>query len=98
MARPRRGGTGDGVTNEPGSDTDIGLRLGRFESELQHRATKVDIANVQTEMANVRKEIADVRTQVERTKTWALERMWAAIIAAAMVGAGVAGVLVRFID
>ena len=86
------------MTNEPGSDTDIGLRLGRFESELQHRATKVDVANVRTEIADVRGEIADVRTQVERTKTWALERMWAAIIAAAMVGAGVAGVLVRFLD
>lgn len=86
------------MTNEPGSDADIGLRLGRFESELQHRATKVDIANVRTEIAEVRGEIADVRTQVERTKTWALERMWAAIIAAAMVGAGVAGVLVRFLD
>ena len=86
------------MTNEPGSDTDIGLRLGRFESELQHRATKVDVANVRTEIAKVRGEIADVRTQVERTKTWALERMWAAIIAAAMVGAGVAGVLVRFLD
>lgn len=86
------------MTNGPGSDTDIGLRLGRFESELQHRATKVDVANVQTEIAKVRGEIADVRTQVERTKTWALERMWAAIIAAAMVGAGVAGVLVRFLD
>lgn len=79
------------MTNEPGSDADLNLRIVRFESELEHRATKVDIANV-------RGEIADVRTQVERTKTWALERMWAAIIAAAMVGAGVAGVLVRFID
>lgn len=86
------------MTNEPGSDADLNLRIVRFESELEHRATKVDIANVQTEIANVRGEIADVRTQVERTKTWALERMWAAIIAAAMVGAGVAGVLVRFID
>lgn len=86
------------MTNEPGSDADLNLRIVRFESELEHRATKVDIANVQTEIANVRGEIADVRTQVEQTKTWALERMWAAIVAAAMVGAGVAGVLVRFID
>ena len=86
------------MTNEPGSDADLNLRIVRFESELEHRATKVDVANVQTEIANVRKEIADVRTQVERTKTWALERMWAAIVAAALVGAGVAGVLVRFID
>lgn len=86
------------MTNEPGSDTDLNLRIVRFESELEHRATKVDVANVQTEIANVRREIADVRTQVERTKTWALERMWAAIIAAATIGAAVAGVLVRFID
>lgn len=86
------------MTNEPGSDADLNLRIVRFESELEHRATKVDIANVQTEIANVRGEIADVRTQVEQTKTWALERMWAAIVAAALVGAGVAGVLVRFID
>ncbi len=98
MAGPRRGGKGDGVTTESGSDADLSLRVGRFESELEHRATKVDIANLQTEIANVRGEIADVRTQVERTKTWALERMWAAIIAAAMIGAGVAGVVVRFLD
>ena len=86
------------MTNEPGSDADINLRIVRFESELAHRATKVDIANLQTEIANVRGAIADVRTQVEQTKTWTLERLWAAIIAAAMVGAGVAGVLVHFID
>lgn len=86
------------MTNEPGSNADINLRIVRFESELAHRATKVDIANLQTEIAKVRGEIADVRTQVEQTKTWTLERLWAAIIAAAMVGAGVAGVLVHFID
>ena len=86
------------MTNEPGSNADLNLRIVRFESELQHRATKVDIANVQTEIANVRREIADVRTQVEQSKTWALEKTWAAIIAAAMIGAGVAGVIVRFID
>ena len=86
------------MTNEPGSDADLNLRIVRFESELEHRATKVDIANVQTDIAKVRGEIADVRTEVEKTKTWFLERMWAAIIAAAMIGAGVAGVIVRFID
>lgn len=86
------------MTNEPGSNADLNLRIVRFESELQHRATKVDIANVQTDIARVRGEIADVRTEVEKTKTWFLERMWAAIIAAAMIGAGVAGVIVRFID
>lgn len=86
------------MTNEPDSDIDFRHRFGRFESELQHRATKVEVANVQTDIANVRREIADVRTEVERTKTWFLERMWAAIIAAAMIGAGVAGVIVRFID
>ena len=86
------------MTHEPGSDIDFRHRFGRFESELQHRATKVDIANVQTDIARVRGEIADVRTEVEKTKTWALERMWAAIIAAALVGAGIAGVIVRFID
>ena len=86
------------MTHEPGSNADINLRIVRFESELEHRATKVDIANVQTDIANVRGEIADVRTQVEKTKTWFLERMWAAIIVAALVGAGIAGVIVRFID
>lgn len=86
------------MTHEPGSNDDLNLRIVRFESELQHRATKVDIANVQTDIARVRGEIADVRTDVEKTKTWALERMWAAIIAAATIGAGVAGVIVRFID
>ena len=85
------------MTNEPGSDADLIHRVGRFESELEHRATKVDIANVQTEIANVRREIADVRTQVEQSKTWALEKTWAAIIAAALVGAGVAGVVVGVI-
>lgn len=86
------------MTHEPGSNADLNLRIVRFESELEHRATKVDIANVQTDIAKVRGEIADVRTQVEKTKTWFLERMWAAIIAAALVGAGIAGVIVRFID
>ncbi len=86
------------MTHEQGSNADINLRIVRFESELEHRATKVDIANVQTDIAKVRGEIADVRTQVEKTKTWFLERMWAAIIAAALVGAGIAGVIVRFIE
>ena len=76
-----------------------GERITRLETEMNHVATKADVAAVRTDMEAVRTDIETVRTDMAHMQTSIIKWMAGLVIGIVLsVGLGIVNLLVRVLD